>query len=152
MIDEFEIRLLDWEQARPGAVLVRRSVFIEEQGVPEHLEWDELDAQSTHALCVDASGMAVATGRLIPHSLGRQAVIGRMAVLIPHRNTGLGMRVLNGLLDRAEATGRFNVELHAQVQVLSFYHRVGFRESGPEFDEAGIAHKRMILSLSNRKR
>ena len=120
--------------------------------MPEHLEWDELDAQSTHALCVDASGMAVATGRLIPHSLGRQAVIGRMAVLIPHRNTGLGMRVLNGLLDRAEATGRFNVELHAQVQVLSFYHRVGFRESGPEFDEAGIAHKRMILSLSNRKR
>lgn len=152
MIERFEIRLLDWEQARPGAVLVRRSVFIEEQGVPEHLEWDKLDAKSTHALCVDASEVAVATGRLIPDSLGRQAVIGRMAVLTSHRNTGLGRRVLNALLDRAEATGRSTVELHAQVRVLSFYRRFGFRESGPEFEEAGMVHKRMTLSLSNRKR
>lgn len=151
MNDEFEIRLLDWEQARAGAALVRRRVFIEEQGVPENLEWDELDALSLHALCLDAS-MPIATARLIHHPEGREVVVGRMAVLMSYRNMGLGSRILLALLDQAEATGCSRVELNAQAPALPFYRRFGFRATGPVFEEAGIDHRRMTLLLSRRKR
>jgi predicted GNAT family N-acyltransferase len=152
MREKFDIQLLDWAQAQPGAAQVRRSVFIEEQGVPEYLEWDELDARAVHALCIDASGRSVGTGRLIVLPEAGGAVIGRMAVLIPHRSIGLGNRMLCALLDRVEAMGRSTVVLHAQVAVLPFYRHCGFRAVGPVFEEAGIAHRRMTLSLSNRKR
>ena len=35
--------------------------------------------------------------------------------------------------------------LHAQVQVVGFYEKVGFKKIGDEFDEVGIMHYKMIL-------
>jgi predicted GNAT family N-acyltransferase len=37
------------------------------------------------------------------------------------------------------------IYLHAQVAVIGFYESMGFRCAGPIFDEAGIAHRKMIL-------
>ncbi len=41
---DFTVRLVDWSEAAEGLRLVRRAVFIDEQGIPEDMEWDELDA------------------------------------------------------------------------------------------------------------
>lgn len=38
------------------------------------------------------------------------------------------------------------IYLHAQVPVIGFYESMGFRCAGPIFDEAGIAHRKMILT------
>jgi predicted GNAT family N-acyltransferase len=35
--------------------------------------------------------------------------------------------------------------LHAQVAVIGFYKRTGFRAVGRVFDEAGIAHRKMVF-------
>ena len=35
--------------------------------------------------------------------------------------------------------------LHAQVQVVGFYEKVGFKKIGEQFDEVGIMHYKMIL-------
>jgi predicted GNAT family N-acyltransferase len=35
--------------------------------------------------------------------------------------------------------------LHAQVQVVEFYEKVGFKKIGEKFDEVGIMHYQMIL-------
>ena len=35
--------------------------------------------------------------------------------------------------------------LHAQVQVVKFYEKVGFKKIGEKFDEVGIMHYKMIL-------
>jgi 2-methylaconitate cis-trans-isomerase PrpF len=59
------VLLVRWEEAAEDLARVRRRVFIEEQGVPEALEWDEWEAPSVHAL-VRHDGEAVATGRLLP--------------------------------------------------------------------------------------
>ena len=34
--------------------------------------------------------------------------------------------------------------LHAQVQVVDFYKKVGFKKTGKLFEEAGIMHYKMI--------
>ena len=136
------VSLVRWQEAAEELALVRRRVFIEEQGVSEALEWDEWDAVSLHALVRDG-GEPVATGRLLPD--GR---IGRMAVLSAWRGRGMGAAVLGRLLEAARARGAAEVVLSAQVHALPFYSRAGFVAEGPEYDDAGIAHRTMRLRLA----
>src|SRR5690349_18932265 len=48
-----------------AACLVRRRVFIEEQGVPEAEEWDALDELATHFVLLESEAI-VGTARLVP--------------------------------------------------------------------------------------
>jgi predicted GNAT family N-acyltransferase len=126
-----------WQDLHDRAAQVRFVVFVEEQKVPADLELDELDAECVHAL-VEVAGKAVATGRLCPD--GR---IGRMAVLTPFRGRGLGSEILRALISAAQLRGQHETYLHAQMHAIGFYERHGFIAEGPEFDDAGIAHRLM---------
>jgi len=123
-----------------GASSVRREVFIVEQGVPEALEWDEHDATSLHALAEGPGGEVLGTGRLLP-----DGHIGRMAVRRPWRGRGVGTAILETLIARARARQDAEIALSAQVGAIAFYERFGFVAEGPEFDDAGIPHRRMVL-------
>jgi predicted GNAT family N-acyltransferase len=139
------VLLVGWDEAAEPIARVRREVFIEEQGVPEALEWDEWDAPAVHALVLDG-GEPVATGRLLPD--GR---IGRMAVVRAWRGRGLGAAVLHRLLALARARGLEEVVLSAQVQAMPFYAKAGFVAEGPGYDDAGIPHRTMRLRLPPRE-
>ncbi len=133
----------DWTWAAPGAALVRRRVFIEEQGVPENLEWDAEDGSSLHALASDCEQRPVGTARLLADSH-----IGRVAVLPSWRRAGVGSALVMRLVGEARRRGYAMVHLNAQVAVLGFYARLGFVAYGPEFDDAGIRHRAMSLGLA----
>lgn len=141
-LHELTVRDADWHRDGARLQAIRRAVFIDEQGVPEDLEWDAADAVSLHALALTADGEAIATGRLLP-----DGHIGRMAVLRPYRGRGAGRAILQWLLDRARAQGHAAVILHAQSHALGFYARAGFVPSSAEFMEAGIPHRQMTLRL-----
>ena len=128
------------------ALPLRRAVFVDEQGVPDDLEADGRDAQATHAVAYNCLGLALATGRLLEREPG-VAQIGRMAVLPGMRGDGIGRKVLDALLAAARSAGCRKVVLHAQASALSFYRRAGFVERGAPYEEAGIAHVDMVLSL-----
>jgi predicted GNAT family N-acyltransferase len=121
---------------------VRRLVFVEEQGVPEELEWDEWDARCVHVLARTSTGEPVGTGRLLP-----DAHIGRMAVLPRWRRQGVASAMLRELLAVARERGDDVVRLNAQTQAIPFYLRFGFAAQGPEFQDAGIPHRLMVLRL-----
>ena len=121
-----------------AALELRRRVFCEEQGVPEHLERDDHDATALHLVAVDRSGAVVATCRLVRH--GSAMVLQRMAVERAARGRGLGARLLDAAHAEAATAGAAEVELHAQVAVRDFYARAGYAAEGTEFEEAGIAH------------
>ena len=125
---------------------LRMAVFIEEQGVPEELETDALDALAYHAVaCVDDA--IIGTGRLLVLP-GGDALIGRMAVQIDVRRIGVGGHVLQFLEDVAVKLGVPEVIVHAQTYVSEFYSRAGFNTEGEPFDEAGIQHIIMRKSLN----
>jgi predicted GNAT family N-acyltransferase len=136
------LRLGDWADLREHAALVRAEVFIAEQSIPASLEWDEFDPVSLHAVVL-MDGVAVATGRLLP-----DARIGRMAVLGKWRRQGFGSRVLEALVKYAAQRGERQVRLDAQCHAEDFYRRHGFVAEGEPFDDAGIAHRRMVRRLS----
>ena len=130
-----------WEVDRNELQRIRRTVFIEEQQVPESDEWDDDDAVSAHVL-VRLNREPVGTGRLNP-----AGKIGRIAVIAGARGRGIGALILRSLLDQARRRGIRRPYLHAQLQAVPFYERLGFRSEGGVFDEAGIPHVRMRLAL-----
>jgi predicted GNAT family N-acyltransferase len=141
METEVKIELMPWERARAHAAPIRFAVFIEEQGVPQELELDELDERCEHAVAFE-NGKALATGRLLP-----DGHIGRMAVLKPWRGRGIGGAILARLVERARDRGDKEVILSAQVHATAFYRAHGFVEEGAEYLEAGILHRDMRRTL-----
>ena len=127
------------------AYAIRRRVFIEEQNVPEEIEMDADDAHAFHALAT-FNGVSVGCGRMLEHGAS-EVKIGRMAVSLEFRKTGVGAHILRFLIDRARERGFRKAILHAQVTAGGFYLKEGFVPVGGVFDEAGIAHRKMELYL-----
>jgi len=124
---------------------LRRVVFIQEQGVPEADELDDLDAQAIHLLAV-LDGRPVGSARLL--RLGDTGKIGRVCVLAQARGTGLGAALIRAALAEFRAMpGIARVKLGAQTHALGFYEKLGFAAYGAEYDDAGIAHRDMMLAL-----
>lgn len=138
----YTVRLASWQQDNAVLYHLRRTVFIEEQHVPDELEWDGLDEEALHLLAEDAQGNAIATARMLP-----DGHIGRVAVLQPWRGHGVGKALMAFLLELARRHGYRRVFLDAQVEAIDFYRRVGFEAEGAVFMDAGIPHRHMSLAL-----
>jgi len=136
----------DWARDREALVAVRLAVFILEQGIPAADEWDAADGAASHVLA-RLNRDPVGTGRL--EATGK---IGRLAVLKAARGLGVGGLILTRLLELAQRRGLEQVFLNAQISALHFYGAHGFVAEGPEFDEAGIRHRRMRLAFSAEQR
>lgn len=138
----FIVRPAGWPASRHALQAVRRTVFIDEQHVPEALEWDDNDEKSRHVLALSIHGEPIGTGRLLP-----DGHIGRMAVLREWRGKGVGSTILRALLDLARQDGLHTIRLNAQTHALAFYARHGFSVGGDVFMGAGIPHLEMRLQL-----
>ena len=122
---------------REHCYAIRKTVFVEEQAVPLELELDEYDDTATHFLLRD-SETPLATARLLDkHGLAK---IGRVAVLKEARGRGLGLLLMQAVLDEARRRGFTESVLDSQTYATPFYARVGFVAEGEEFDDAGIPH------------
>ena len=133
--------LTTWAADRPALQRIRQEVFVREQKVPESVEWDDDDSVSVHAL-VRLNREPVGTGRLNPGGK-----IGRIAVKAELRGRGIGTLILRQLLHEAYHRGIREPYLHAQMQAVPFYEKLGFRVEGDMFDEAGVSHVRMKHAL-----
>lgn len=137
-----KIAVAETDAARQACFDIRRAVFIEEQQIPEDEEWDASDATCLHYLAGDGAG----TARVIAR--GDCAKIGRVAVTMAHRGTGLGAKIMRALMDDSKARGFTSAELESQVYAIPFYERLGFVAEGPEYDDgSGIMHKLMRAAL-----
>ena len=142
------LSITNWAQAKNQVAPIRLQVFVEEQGVPEDMEWDEFDQDAWHAIA-KFNDQVVGTGRLILPTNDRiqTAKIGRMAVLKNHRCQGIGQQILRALIQKGKEKGAQAFILHAQTHAIPFYAAEGFEPNGPIFDEAGIPHVEMRLVI-----
>jgi predicted GNAT family N-acyltransferase len=138
----YSIRLAFWREAQPQVAPVREAVFMREQGVPTHLEWDGLDAAALHVVAAEHSGTVIGTARML-----QDGHVGRMAVLPHWRGRGVGSTMLTMLVAAACERGLDTVRLNAQLHAVGFYARHGFERHGPEFLDAEIPHVAMHRHL-----
>ena len=95
--------------------MIRREVFVREQGIRERDEFDDLDKTCTHLVIYDDNKPA-ATGRL--YFMGdKVCVLGRISVLKTFRGQHLGDMLVRMLLERGLKNGAKRFELSAQIQV-----------------------------------
>jgi YbgC/YbaW family acyl-CoA thioester hydrolase len=143
----FDVVTGSWNELGEDAGKLRRAVFVDEQRIPEELEWDAHDATALHAIARNRLGQAIATGRLVAQSPG-VGRIGRMAVHRVLRDGGYGKAILRALEAAAAARGEREVVLHAQRNAEAFYARLGYAPCSEPFEEAGIAHIEMRRSVA----
>lgn len=131
-----------WAELGHLATSVRRHVFIEEQGIPVELEWDDMDRASRHIVAVTDLNSAIGTVRLTPN-----AHVGRMAVRPAWRRCGIGQQLLQAVLEEAAVAEMSSVALAAQVSVIAFYEKLRFEPYGEVFQDVGISHRMMWRAL-----
>lgn len=133
----------NWQQDADTLRQLREAVFIVEQKVSREDECDGQDPQCLHVLARSSEDRRpIGTGRITP-----TGKIGRMAVLPDWRGRGVGSAMLQALVDLARSRNMTRLYLHAQLSAIAFYERHGFVVSGPQFEEAGIEHRKMQLDL-----
>lgn len=124
---------------------LRRVVFIEEQGVSEADEVDDLDDVALHLLAL-RDGVAVGSARLLIQ--GEIGKIGRVCVLAEARGAGIGAALIKAAVARLRGIeGVTQAKLGAQIHALGFYQALGFQAFGPVYDDAGIDHRDMVFVL-----
>lgn len=138
----FDVRTASWPDDERALHALRHEVFVDEQSVPEEIEWDGRDSACMHAIARSTAGEVIGCARLLP-----DGHIGRMAVRRAWRGRGVGSAMLEHLVALARSLGHARVVLNAQTHAESFYRRFGFAPVGEPFIEAGIAHQTMQREL-----
>ncbi|WP_419698332.1 GNAT family N-acetyltransferase [Mucilaginibacter sp. NFX135] len=134
-----EVRKVTEQTDLDKVFAVRREVFVVEQNCPPELEW-EFEDESTHFLAtIDGEPAGACRWR----KTDKGYKLERFAVLKKFRGHGIGQALIQTVLDDLPA-GATYVYMHAQTQAVSLYERFNFEKTGPEFEEAGIWHYKMI--------
>ncbi len=142
---DLQIHACSWSDGASELRAIRQQVFIDEQGVAEHEEWDQEDQRCTHFLVHSPlQTQAVACARLLA-----DGHIGRVAVCADWRGKGIGLQLMRYILDYAAENGQLELLLDAQSHAVDFYTRLGFVAEGDLFMDAGIPHRRMRLHLAD---
>lgn len=119
---------------------IRRKVFVEEQNCPPELEW-EFEEESTHFMgTVNGTPAGAARWRRTDKGFKLE----RFAVLKEFRGSGMGKALVRTVLDSLPAQAEY-VYLNAQLTAIGLYEKFGFVKEGPQFEEAGIQHFKMVL-------
>ena len=121
---------------------IRREVFVDEQDCPPELEW-EFEEESTHFLArLDELPVGAARWRKTEKGYKLE----RFAVAMAYRGKGVGQALVAAVLADLPEDANY-VYLHAQLQAMGLYSKFGFEPEGPQFEEAGIQHFKMVLKV-----
>lgn len=124
---------------------LRRTVFIEEQGISEADDLDDLDDEAIHLILIEDEKPLGSARMLV---VGDYVKIGRVCVLKSARGRGFGAALVREAVEVArKIPGIGKAKLGAQTSALGFYAALGFAPQGPEFIDAGIPHQEMVLAL-----
>ena len=126
-------------------VALRCEVFVVEQNCV-YQELDGKDVRCHHVIGRAENGHIVATARIVPPGLSyKEVAIGRVVVALSHRNTHLGHRLMEAVLQSVKVQyGDVPVRISAQRHLADFYTKHGFESTGKEYMEDGIPHVEML--------
>ena len=127
--------------------VLRKVVFIDEQGVPEEEIFDGLNLNAVHIVAFDGD-TPVATARALNNGNGWR--IGLVAVDRLRRGENLGAKVMRASIEHIISCGGKEIMLTAQQEVCGFYEKLGFVQNGEaEVFESGFILVPMKLSLQS---
>jgi predicted GNAT family N-acyltransferase len=140
-----QVKIAETAEDKEIAFSIRKKVFVEEQGIPVHIELDDYDASATHFIIFDQNTpIAAARLRLTDAFTGK---VERVCVLPEHRGKHFGVYVMKAIEDYAKTISLHTLKLNAQTYAIPFYEKLNFEITSPEFNDAGIPHRAMEKQL-----
>ena len=125
---------------------LRNRVLLRPIGLPDHA-WEQKDPESAHIVAI-LNDQVVGCVLLYPHPEEPQkAQLLQMATDSKLQGQGIGQRLVEALKEHAKAMGVATVFCHARCEVQGFYQKLGFQATGGTFEEVGLKHQLMELSL-----
>ncbi|MFM9945507.1 MAG: GNAT family N-acetyltransferase [Bacteroidia bacterium] len=118
---------------------IRRVVFVFEQDCPPELEYENEEICQHYLAYMDGVPAATARWRETENGIKLE----RFAVLKEYRLNGIALALVNRLLEDVKPFNKA-IYLHAQIEAMPLYAKAGFEPTGPQFEEAGIQHFKMI--------
>ena len=121
---------------------IRKIVFVEEQGCPPELEWENEDV-SIHFLALSDHQPC---GACRWRKTDKGYKLERFAVLKSFRGQGVGRAMIATVLADLPGDAEY-VYLNSQLDAMSLYAKFGFVAEGDQFEEAGIQHFKMVKKV-----
>ncbi|MGG3177923.1 GNAT family N-acetyltransferase [Priestia megaterium] len=142
-----EVKVVTTEKQLEKVFEIWHEVFVNEQNVSAEVVLDGLEGQSTHFLLYK-EGIEIGAGRIrVIEGVGK---IERICILSSYRKGGSGKSLIQGIENFAREKSIDKLKLHAQIQAVSFYERLGYATVSNVFTEANILHVVMVKTLSNK--
>lgn len=123
------------------AYLVRAMVFLEEQGRPYAVEFDENDQGALHVLG-EEHGEPIAASRI--RFFEGYAKFERIAVRKSYRARGVGDGLVEFMISAAKKRGYDTCLVYASSHLTGFFQKHGFASTGKDEREAGGLLKEMV--------
>jgi predicted GNAT family N-acyltransferase len=138
-MNNIEVNKVTTEDVLEKVFNIRRIVFVDEQNCPPELEWENEDV-STHFLAT-IDGEPVGACRWRKTDAGYK--LERFAVLQAYRGRKVGQALVAAALADLPGDAEY-IYLNAQLDAMGLYAKFGFVAEGPQFEEAGIQHFKMV--------
>lgn len=118
---------------------IRRIVFVDEQGCPPELEYENEDVSHHFLALSDHKPCGACRWRKTKDGYKLE----RFAVLKEHRGKGVGRALIATALADLPSDAHY-IYLNSQLDAMSLYAKFGFVVEGEQFEEAGIQHFKMV--------
>lgn len=138
------IKIASSIEERKHAYNIRKTVFVEEQGVSVEEEIDEHEDESIHFVGY-LNEFPIAASRL--RWIDNCGKIERLCILKDQRGKSYGLQMIQRMEKEISQKEYTTAKLNAQTYAVPFYERCGYKVISEEFLDAGIPHVTMTKQL-----
>jgi predicted GNAT family N-acyltransferase len=144
MNPNLEMRIAKSKDEIKQAFWIREQVFMIEQGMPRHVEFDKYDDSAYHVVAY-LENKPIGCARM--RKIGSRIKMQRIAILSKYRGKGFGKRIVKFMVNFGKKQKVSELFMNAQHYLKHFYESFGFRARGKIFKEGKIDHIEMFLKI-----
>ena len=129
-----------------AVLALRQEVLVVEQS-SAYADLDFIDQRADHLLALDGADLVGYVRCYGPADERPYASFGRLVVARARRGAALGKELVRRALARLAQGACRDVQISAQLYLEDFYAQFGFARTGKPYDDTGILHIDMRLTL-----
>ncbi|WP_196606826.1 GNAT family N-acetyltransferase [Pectinatus frisingensis] len=139
--DKLIIKIVETEEERLKAFLVRGIVYLEEQKCPYNEEFDLNDFTATQIIgLIDNEPILTARIRYFSNF----AKLERVAIRKPYRKQGYAHKLIKYMIEFCLKKGYTKLYMHAQIRLKHFDEKYSFHQIGTPFYFSGYDYIEMV--------